>query len=88
MFNAAAVTNARGERRPLREIFVGDRIPGGTTDCCVPKLLEAANVAGLRPISMAEAWWGPTTNGRHHGELQPPCDRKCLPVLGHLLCGR
>lgn len=87
MFNAAAVTNARGERRPLRDIFVGDRISGGTTDCCVPKLLEAANVAGLRPLSVAEAWWGPTTNGRRHGELQPPCERKCLPILGHLLCG-
>ena len=87
MFDAAAITNARGERLPLREVFVGDAIAGGTTDCTVPKLLEAANVARLRPVAMAEAWWGPTLNDRHHGDLQTPCERKCQPVLGHLLCG-
>lgn len=88
LFDFAAVTSARGERLPLRSIFVGDRIAGGTTDCTVPKLLEAANVAGLRPVAVAEAWWGPTLNGRRHGEAQAPCARKCQPILGHLLCGR
>jgi tRNA pseudouridine32 synthase/23S rRNA pseudouridine746 synthase len=87
MFAAAALTNARGERRPLQDIFVGEGIPGGTAGCAVPKLLEAANVARLRPVALAEAWWGPTLNGRHHGDVQPPCDRKCKPILGHLLCG-
>lgn len=87
MFEAAALTNARGERRPLREVFVGQGIPGGTAGCAGPKLLEAANVARLRPIALAEAWWGPSLNGRHHGDIQPPCERKCKPILGHLLCG-
>ncbi len=87
MFAAAALTNARGERRPLQQVFVGEGLPGGTAGCAVPKLLEAANVARLRPIALAEAWWGPTLNGRHHGDVQPPCDRKCKPILGHLLCG-
>jgi tRNA pseudouridine32 synthase/23S rRNA pseudouridine746 synthase len=88
MFDAAALTSARGERRPLREVFVGQGIPGGTAGCAGPKLLEAANVARLRPLALAEAWWGPTLNGRHHGDVQPPCERKCKPILGHLLCGR
>lgn len=88
LFDEAAVTSARGERLPLRSIFVGERIAGGTTGCTVPKLLEAANVAGLRPVAVAEAWWGPTLNGRRHGEAQTPCVRKCRPILGHLLCGR
>lgn len=87
MFDAATVTNARGERRPLREIFAGRGLAGGTTDCAIPKLLEATNVAGFRPIAIAEAWYGPPLNGRLHGELQAPCERKCQPVLGHLLCG-
>ena len=86
-FDNARVTNARGERLPLREVFVGDGIVGGTTDCTVPKLLEAANVARLRPIALVEAWWGTTANGRHHGDVQPPCERRCKPILGHLLCG-
>jgi len=88
MYDVATVTNARGVRRRLREIFAGPRgaIAAGTTDCVAPKLLEAANVAGLRPLALAEAWWGPTMNGRQHGHLQPPCDQKCKPVLGYLLC--
>ncbi len=88
LFDAASVTNARGEKWPLREIFVGSAIAGGTTDCTVPKLLEAAHVARLRPVALAEAWWGPTIGGRHHGDLQAPCDRKCKPILGYLLCGQ
>lgn len=88
MFDAAGVTNARGLRRPLREVFAGDAIAGGTADCAVPKLLEAANVAGWRPVAIAEAWWGPPIGERRHGDVQPPCERKCLPILGFLLCDR
>ena len=87
MFDAARVTNARGETRPLREIFAGKGIAGGTAHCAATKLLHAANVARLRPIALAEAWWGPTINGRVQGDVQPPCDRRCGPILGHLLCG-
>lgn len=87
MFDAAAFTNAHGERSPLRDIFVGTGIPSGTGECVVPKLLDAANRARLTPVAMAEAWWGPEQNGRRHGEIQPPCTRKCAPILGHLLCG-
>jgi hypothetical protein len=87
MFDAARVTNARGEALPLREIFAGKGIAGGTGHCAATKLLHAANVARLRPIALAEAWWGPTINGRVQGEVQPPCDRRCAPILGHLLCG-
>ncbi len=87
LFDTTALTNARGERRPLREIFVGSGIAGGTADCAIPKLLEAANTARLRPIALAEAWWGSTLNGRTHGSVHGPCERKCRPILGHLLCG-
>jgi tRNA pseudouridine32 synthase/23S rRNA pseudouridine746 synthase len=86
MFDGMALTSARGERRGLRQVFVGGGIPSGTAECAAPKLLNAANVAGLRPLALAEAWWGPSQNGRNHGDLQAPCT-KCLPILGHLLCG-
>ena len=86
MFDGMVLTSARGERRPLREVFVGTGIPSGTAECAAPKLLNAANTAGLRPLALAEAWWGPSQNNREHGSLQAPCG-KCLPILGHLLCG-
>ncbi|MEW5853495.1 MAG: hypothetical protein AB2A00_32260 [Myxococcota bacterium] len=87
MFDVVVMTSARGERRPLREVFVGAGMPSGTGQCAVPKLLHAANLAGIRPVAIAEAWWGPTVNGRTHGEVQAPCERKCQPILGYLLCG-
>lgn len=86
IFDAATVTNARGVRRPLREIFAGGGLVGGTTDCTVPKLLESANVRGLKPVAIAEAWWGPSRAGREHGEPQAPCELRCQPILGYLLC--
>ena len=86
-FDHLALTSARGERRPVRAVFSGRSIAGGTGDCAIPRLLEAANRAGVRPIALGEAWWGGPIGGRRHGACQPPCERKCLPVLGHLLCG-
>lgn len=86
-FDSAGVTSARGEKVPLRSLFTDAPLVGGTSDCGIPKLLEAANTAGIRPIALAECWWGPTLNGRKHGDVQQPCDRRCQPLLGHLLCG-
>lgn len=86
-FDGAMVTSAAGEKLPLRSLFAGAPLAGGTTDCVIPKLLEAANTARIRPVALAEAWWGPTLNGRKHGDVQYPCERRCQPLLGHLLCG-
>lgn len=35
----------------------------GIGECCAPKLLYAANRLLLRPIAIAEFWWGPGTEG-------------------------
>lgn len=86
-FDAASVTSADGHKASLRSLFTEAPLAGGTTDCGIPKLLEAANTARLRPIALAESWWGPTLNDRRHGDVQQPCDRRCQPLLGHLLCG-
>jgi len=83
---ATWLTSAGGLRLPLRALFAAHGIAGGTADCAVPRLLEAANQQRLRPVAIAEAWWGKAIGTRQHGALQPPCERKCLPLLGHLLC--
>ncbi len=83
------VTSARGQRRSLVELFAPIAPPGGAGDCAAPKLLGHALARGLRPIALAELWWGapPTTGGRHHGAFYPACRGKCGPILPHLLDG-
>jgi tRNA pseudouridine32 synthase/23S rRNA pseudouridine746 synthase len=87
MFDGVTLCSARGEQVPLRSLFGGRGVRTGAGDCAGPKLLHAANLARLRPLALVEAWWGPTLNDRRHGELQWPCAERCVPVLGHLLCG-
>ena len=91
MIDATQVALPGGRRVPLREAFWGHRhggvgIPSGTADCGLPKLLNAANVAGLTVLGLAEAWWGPELGDRRHLALQAPCEGRCAPILGALLC--
>ena len=57
--------------------------PAGSGDCCAPKLLQYAFTHGLKPLCLAEFWWGkpPKTEIRHHLHFYPPCRGKCLPIL-------
>ncbi len=83
------VPNARGERRPLRALFSGGEPPSGTADCAAPKLLAHAFTHGLRPLALAEFWWGapPPAGGRIAGAFYPACRDKCGPLLPFLLEG-
>lgn len=81
--------NFRGVGRPLRALFAPHAPPGGAGDCAAPKLLVEATRLDLRPVALAEFWWGapPATGGRHHATYYPSCRGKCGPVLAHLLDG-
>lgn len=83
------LTNFRGTTRPLREVFPRGAMPGGVGECCAPKLLVHAARRGLRPVGLAEFYWGGTKGSRtlRHGEFYPPCESRCEPILGFLLCG-
>jgi len=83
------IESFRGERRALRDLFAPGEPPGGAGDCAGPKLLGEAYRRGLRPIAMAEAWWGPppVTGGRHEGGFYPACRGKCGPILPFMLEG-
>lgn len=100
LFRQYRMLNARGQVRDLVEIWQdyhpSPRIrskyplpPGGTGDCCAPKLLQYAYQHGLKPVCMAEFWWGssPKSEVRHHGEFYPACRGKCKPVLTWMLQG-
>jgi hypothetical protein len=82
--------NFRGQSRPLRDAFYGPGgIPGGVGECCAPKLLNHAARNGLRPIGLAEFYWGGSKGSRtlKHGEFYPSCESRCQPILGFMLCG-
>lgn len=59
--------------------------PTGTGECCAPKLLHWASQLGLKPLALAEIWWGPDTESRKRGHFYPPCVERCQPLLGALL---
>lgn len=63
--------------------------PSGTGDCCAPKLLQYAFLQGLKPVCMAEFWYGDSPKGeiRHHLQYYPACSGKCKPLLSHMLRG-
>jgi len=76
-----------GSTKSFAEIFGSKLPPTGTGDCCAPKLLHSAFTHELRPISMAEFYYGlPNRSGnREHKVFYSPCDDKCQPLLKHML---
>lgn len=90
IFSIYRVYNFQGETRSMAKAFAGTGgIPTGTGDCCGPKLLSQAATLGLRPLGMAEFFWGRTnkSQSRRHGYFYPSCREKCQPLLGYILCG-
>lgn len=63
--------------------------PGGTGECCAPKLLQYAYQHGLKPLCMAEFWVGPSVKNqmRVEGNFYPSCQHKCFPLLSYMLQG-
>ncbi len=83
------IPNARGEVRTVGQLYAPTPPPGGAGDCAAPKLLAEAFRRRLRPLALAEFWWGapPLTGGRTAGEFYPACRRKCGVVLPFMLEG-
>lgn len=92
LFAEFRMLNIRGEERDLCSIFAPtpqQTPPAGAGECAAPKLLQYAFRNGLRPICMAEFWWGNSPKGevRQHGTFYPACNGKCKPILAHMLQG-
>lgn len=91
IFRLFIVKNGRGEARNLVEVFkpLGTLPPAGAGECCAPRLLNYAFNHALKPVCMAEFWWGASPVGevRHHGHFYPACRSKCKPILDFMLQG-
>jgi tRNA pseudouridine32 synthase/23S rRNA pseudouridine746 synthase len=89
MHAAYSLANFAGESLSLNQLMP-DGLPTGTGDCCAPKLLHHAATHHLKPLAMAEFWWGPNSpNGdKVQGQFYGACTDRCQPLLGFLLSGQ
>ena len=81
--------NFRGQTAGVQSLFRDRGVPGGTGECCAPKLLCEAAKLGLMPKGLCEFYWGPKTmyDGKSAGQFYPCCEPRCRPILGFILCG-
>lgn len=102
LFEHYTFLNQNCETKSLFDIFsvavddgnpdiIGKEIipPSGAGECAAPKLLQYAFLHQLKPIALAEFWWGQSPNSeiRKHGHFYPACKGKCEPILAHMLEG-
>lgn len=88
LFSQYTFLNAEQESKSLWEIF-DENPPAGAGECAAPKLLQYAFLHDLKPIALAEFWWGKSPDNiiRKHQHYYPACRSKCEPILGHMLQG-
>ncbi len=92
IFNQYSFINRYGIEKNLQDIFktTSQKIPpAGAGECATPKLLQYAFQWGMKPLAMAEFWWGasPKSAIRQHQNFYPACHGKCQPILVHMLEG-
>ncbi len=92
IFNEYTFLNSKKQNKSLLEIFsktVFKVPPAGAGECAAPKLFQYAFLNDLKPICMAEFWWGmsPDSEVRLHKQFYPACRGKCEPILEHMLDG-
>lgn len=92
LFTSYTFLNKDGEEEALLDIYKDTAFrkpPAGAGECAAPKLLHYAFKNELKPIAMAEFWWGapPGTEIRKHKQYYPACLGKCKPILTHMLKG-
>jgi tRNA pseudouridine32 synthase / 23S rRNA pseudouridine746 synthase len=86
LHDAYRLMNFLGTSTSLRELMPAG-IPTGTGDCCAPKLLHYAATERLKPIAMAEFWWGEQTADKRQGEFYGACAERCQLLMGFMLSG-
>ena len=89
LHTAYSLTNFSGQSLSLQQLMPGGSMPTGTGYCCAPKLLHYAATHSLKPLAMAEFWWGPSevNQDKVQGEFYGACAERCQPLMGFLLSG-
>lgn len=92
LFDNYRFLNKEGSYKNLRDIFqnTAQQIPpAGAGECAAPKLLHYAFKHDMKPLALAEFWWGesPKSEIRKHQHFYAACLGKCQPILEHMLEG-
>lgn len=92
LFSKFIMAGIGGESKNLLDIFADAGLalpPAGAGECAAPKLLQFAVLNGLKPLAIAEFWYGRSPKGevRRHGSCYPACRGKCKPILDFMLRG-
>lgn len=92
LFKQYRLLNSAGVEKDVIELFKDSLYqipPAGTGDCAAPKLLQYAFKQNMKPLAMAEFWWGQAPNSeiRQHKNFYGACSGKCQPILVHMLDG-
>lgn len=90
LFENYSFLNIHGQKKNVVEIFeqsLHGKPPAAAGECAAPKLLQFALEHNLKPIAIAEFWWGnpPKNNERDHTVFYPACKNKCRPILEYML---
>ena len=90
LFSHYEFLNKHGKVKNMCSIFeeYAKRKPAaGSGECSAPKLLQYAYKQKMKPLAIAEFWWGKSTksNAKQHGSFYPACNDKCRPILGYML---
>jgi len=81
------LVNFLGQSQSLQQLIPAG-LPTGTGDCCAPKLLHYAATHNLKPLAMAEFWWGASSaQEKIQGEFYGACVERCQPLMGFMLSG-
>ena len=90
LFENYQFSNLLGMEKDVLQIFKSSshgNPPAAAGECAAPKLLQYAFKHQLRPIALAEFWWGYSTKNkeREHKKFYPACKNKCRPILEYML---
>ncbi len=90
LFENYRFLNLLGKEKNALQIFLDfwqGNPPSAAGECAAPKLLQFAFKQELKPVAMAEFWWGNPRKSteRKHLSFYPACKNKCRPILEFML---
>ena len=93
IFDSYQFLNTDGILKNMRDIFMdwnGTKPPSGAGECAGPRLLQYAFEQNLKPLALAEFWWGqsPKSDFWQHEQFYLACKEKCAPILDFMLSKR